>query len=219
MPAFSHAAGRRHRRDRRLAEGAANDDAAEARDRTKRRGAGGSGCAPVWATPARLALLDLGQQHRRSASGTASTAFAFMLFAGVLALIMRAQLAVPDNDLVSADFYNQAFTLHGTVMMFLFAVPIFEAVAIFLLPPMLGARDLPFPRLSRLRLLELPDRRRLRLRLDLLRRRAVRAAGSCIRRSPPTGASPASAPTSGCSASPSSRSPRSPPRSSSSSAS
>ena len=78
----------------------------------------------------------------------ASAAFAFMLFAGVLALIVRAQLAVPDNDLVSADFYNQAFTLHGTVMMFLFAVPIFEAVAIFLLPPMLGARELPFPRLG-----------------------------------------------------------------------
>ncbi|MGF9692383.1 cytochrome c oxidase subunit I [Rhizobium sp. 0TCS1.26] len=76
------------------------------------------------------------------------TAFAFMLFAGVLALIVRLQLAVPNNDLVSADFYNQAFTLHGTVMMFLFAVPIFEAVAIFLLPSMLGSRELPFPRLS-----------------------------------------------------------------------
>ncbi|MBZ7927642.1 cytochrome c oxidase subunit I (plasmid) [Ensifer adhaerens] len=78
----------------------------------------------------------------------ATTAFSFLLFSGVLALIMRAQLAVPDNDLVSADFYNQAFTLHGTVMMFLFAVPIFEAVAIFLLPPMIGARELPFPRLG-----------------------------------------------------------------------
>ena len=77
-----------------------------------------------------------------------AAAFAFMLFAGVLALIMRAQLAFPDNDLISADLYNQAFTLHGTVMMFLFAVPIFEAIAIFLLPPMLGARELPFPRLG-----------------------------------------------------------------------
>ncbi|ESR23868.1 cytochrome c oxidase subunit I [Lutibaculum baratangense] len=77
-----------------------------------------------------------------------ATAFAFMLFAGVLALIVRAQLAVPENDLVSAEFFNQAFTLHGTAMMFLFAVPIFEAVAILLLPQMLGARDLPFPRLS-----------------------------------------------------------------------
>jgi len=77
-----------------------------------------------------------------------ATAFGFMLFAGVLALIIRTQLAVPDNDLVSAGLYNQIFTLHGTVMMFLFAVPIFEAVAILLLPEMLGARDLPFPRLS-----------------------------------------------------------------------
>ncbi|WP_099867643.1 cytochrome c oxidase subunit I [Pararhizobium haloflavum] len=75
-------------------------------------------------------------------------AFLFMLFAGVLALIVRVQLSVPDNDFVSAEFFNQAFTLHGTVMMFLFAVPIFEAVAVIILPQMLGARDLPFPRLS-----------------------------------------------------------------------
>ncbi|AYM66019.1 cytochrome c oxidase subunit I [Agrobacterium fabrum] len=77
-----------------------------------------------------------------------SAAFIFMLFAGVLALMMRVQLSVPDNDFLSADMFNQAFTLHGTVMMFLFAVPIFEAVAIFLLPSMLGARELPFPRLA-----------------------------------------------------------------------
>ena len=76
------------------------------------------------------------------------TSFGFFLFACVLALIVRAQLAVPQNDLVSPEFYNQAFTLHGTMMMFLFAVPIFEAVAILLLPQMLAARDLPFPRLS-----------------------------------------------------------------------
>jgi cytochrome c oxidase subunit I+III len=77
-----------------------------------------------------------------------ATAMIFMLFAGVLALLMRIQLAVPRNDFLPADLFNQAFTLHGTVMMFLFAVPIFEAVAIFLLPSMLGARELPFPRLS-----------------------------------------------------------------------
>ncbi|MBN1236952.1 MAG: cytochrome c oxidase subunit I [Gammaproteobacteria bacterium] len=77
-----------------------------------------------------------------------AAAFLFMIFGGVLALIMRAQLAVPDNDLVSADLYNQALTLHGSVMMFLFAVPVFEAFSIMVLPQMLGARDLPFPRLS-----------------------------------------------------------------------
>jgi len=78
----------------------------------------------------------------------AVAAFSFMMFAGALALIIRAQLAVPDNDLVSATTFNQLFSLHGTVMMFLFAVPVFEAVAIIVLPAMLGARDLPFPRLS-----------------------------------------------------------------------
>ncbi|MCC6990993.1 MAG: cbb3-type cytochrome c oxidase subunit I, partial [Acidobacteria bacterium] len=72
----------------------------------------------------------------------------YFLFGGVLALLMRLQLAVPDNDLLSADRYNQIFTVHGSVMMFLFAIPIFEAVSILLLPQMLGARDLPFPRLS-----------------------------------------------------------------------
>ena len=77
-----------------------------------------------------------------------ATAFAFLLFGGGLALLMRIQLAVPDNDFLSAETYNQVFTVHGSVMMFLFAIPIFEAVAIIFLPQMLGARDLPFPRLS-----------------------------------------------------------------------
>ena len=75
-------------------------------------------------------------------------AFLFFLFGGVLALLMRIQLAVPGNDFLSADLYNQVFTLHGSVMMFLFAVPVFEAFSIMVLPQMLGARDLPFPRLS-----------------------------------------------------------------------
>ena len=79
-----------------------------------------------------------------------AAAFAFMLFGGALALIIRLQLAVPDNGLVSAETYNQLFTLHGTVMMFLFAVPIFEAVAILILPDLsrrrLSASNLPiFP--------------------------------------------------------------------------
>jgi cytochrome c oxidase subunit I+III len=74
--------------------------------------------------------------------------FAFLAFAGVLALLMRIQLAVPGNTFLSAETYNQAFTVHGSVMMFLFAIPVFEAIAVLLLPQMTGARDLPFPRLS-----------------------------------------------------------------------
>ncbi|MDX3972587.1 cytochrome c oxidase subunit I [Shinella sp.] len=101
----------------------------------------------VWRTPT-------GWRYWTSVNNTeiglwyGAAAFIFMLFAGMLALLVRVQLAVPGNDFLSADMFNQAFTLHGTVMMFLFAVPIFEAVAIFLLPSMLGARELPFPRLS-----------------------------------------------------------------------
>jgi cytochrome c oxidase subunit I+III len=75
-------------------------------------------------------------------------AFLFFLMAGVLALLMRTQLAVPENDFLSQDLYNQIFTVHGTTMMFLFAVPAVEALGVMLLPQMLAARDLPFPRLS-----------------------------------------------------------------------
>ena len=76
------------------------------------------------------------------------TALLFFLLAGILALLMRTQLAVPDNDFLDQNLYNQIFTMHGTVMMFLFAVPAVEAMGVLLLPNMLGARDLPFPRLS-----------------------------------------------------------------------
>lgn len=77
-----------------------------------------------------------------------ATAFLFFLFGGVLALLIRLQLAVPNNDFLSAEMYNQVFTVHGSVMMFLFAIPVFESIAVIFLPQMLGARDLPFPRLS-----------------------------------------------------------------------
>jgi cytochrome c oxidase subunit I+III len=77
-----------------------------------------------------------------------AVAFLFFLLAGILGLLMRLQLAVPGNDFLSQDTYNQIFTMHGTVMMFLFAVPAVEAAGMLLLPQMLGARDLPFPRLG-----------------------------------------------------------------------
>ncbi|WP_418315685.1 cbb3-type cytochrome c oxidase subunit I [Piscinibacter sakaiensis] len=76
------------------------------------------------------------------------TAFAFFAAAGVLALVMRVQLAAPLAGIVPQETYNQLFTMHGSVMMFLFAVPAIEAMAVMLLPQMLAARDLPFPRLS-----------------------------------------------------------------------
>jgi cytochrome c oxidase subunit I+III len=76
------------------------------------------------------------------------TAFVWFAFGGILAALMRIQLARPDNTFLSNDQYNQIFTLHGVTMMFLFAVPVMEAVAIFIVPLMLGTRGLAFPRLT-----------------------------------------------------------------------
>jgi len=76
------------------------------------------------------------------------TALLFFLFAGILALMMRVQLSQPGNDFLTQETYNQVFTMHGTIMMFLFAVPAVEAMSVYLLPNMQAARDLPFPRLS-----------------------------------------------------------------------
>jgi cytochrome c oxidase subunit I+III len=77
------------------------------------------------------------------------TAFCFLLLGGILALVMRLQLARPENHLLGPDKYNQFFTMHGTTMMFLFAVPVmFEALATYFVPLMIGARNVAFPRLA-----------------------------------------------------------------------
>jgi cytochrome c oxidase subunit I+III len=76
------------------------------------------------------------------------TAFLFFVLGGILAALMRAQLARADNDLVDADLYAQLFSMHGSVMMFLFAVPMMEAIAIYLVPLMVGTRSTAFPRLN-----------------------------------------------------------------------
>jgi len=78
------------------------------------------------------------------------TGLGFFLFGGLLAMLVRTQLAIPGYDFLEPDVYNQVFTMHGTVMMFLFAVPMMEGLAVYLIPKMLGARDLVFPRLSAL---------------------------------------------------------------------
>ena len=102
----------------------------------------------VWATPQGWRYWSAVNNSEVGVWYTAA-AFGFMLFAGVLALPdARPARGARQRPAVGRDFYNQAFTLHGTVMMFLFAVPLFEAFSIAILPQMLAARDLPFPRLS-----------------------------------------------------------------------
>ncbi|MCP3442288.1 cytochrome c oxidase subunit I [Bradyrhizobium sp. CCGUVB14] len=76
------------------------------------------------------------------------TAFVFLALGGVLAALMRIQLAQPEARLLGPDRYNQIFTMHGANMMFLFAVPVMEAVAVYLVPLMVGTRNIAFPRLN-----------------------------------------------------------------------
>ena len=76
------------------------------------------------------------------------TAFIFLFLAGIGGAAMRMQLSRPENQLIGPDLYNQIFTMHGTTMMFLFAVPVMEAFAVFLVPLMVGTRVIAFPRLN-----------------------------------------------------------------------
>jgi cytochrome c oxidase subunit I+III len=76
------------------------------------------------------------------------TAGVFFAIGGMLAMLIRAQLATPGSAFLGPAIYNQIFTMHGTIMMFLFAIPMLEGLALYMLPKLLGARDLAFPRLS-----------------------------------------------------------------------
>ncbi|HEY1711479.1 MAG TPA: cbb3-type cytochrome c oxidase subunit I, partial [Solirubrobacteraceae bacterium] len=76
--------------------------------------------------------------------------FVFFCLGGVEALMMRLQLSVPNNTLITSEHYNQLLTLHGTTMIFLFVVPVWAGFANYFLPLMIGARDMAFPRLNAL---------------------------------------------------------------------
>ncbi|MEY3310672.1 MAG: hypothetical protein RL107_808 [Actinomycetota bacterium] len=78
------------------------------------------------------------------------TSFVYFLIAGVMALIIRAQLFQPGMDLVTKEQYNQLFTMHGTLMLLMFATPLFAAFANVLMPIQIGAPDVAFPRLNAL---------------------------------------------------------------------
>jgi cytochrome c oxidase subunit 1 len=86
--------------------------------------------------------------HKRIGLRFVVTTLVFFALAGLLAAVMRLQLARADNHLVGPDLYNQLFSVHGTAMMFLFAVPVMEAVALYLIPLMVGTRNVAFPRLN-----------------------------------------------------------------------
>ncbi|MEU5387246.1 aa3-type cytochrome oxidase subunit I, partial [Kitasatospora cineracea] len=76
------------------------------------------------------------------------TSFAFFLFGGVLALVMRAELARPGTQILSNEQFNQAFTMHGTIMLLMFATPLFAGFTNWFMPLQIGAPDVAFPRLN-----------------------------------------------------------------------
>src|SRR5438309_3898609 len=88
--------------------------------------------------------------HKRIGLLYAATAFVFFVLGGLEALIIRLQLGGPNGHVVTADQYNQIFTMHGTTMIFLVVMPLSAGLANYLVPLMIGARDVAFPRLNAL---------------------------------------------------------------------
>jgi cytochrome c oxidase subunit I+III len=102
----------------------------------------------TWADPPGFMGWLKSVNHKSIGRRYIATAFIFFLIGGVLAALMRLQLSRPNNTLIGPDLYNQIFTTHGTIMMFLFAVPVMEALGVYLVPLMVGARSIAFPRLN-----------------------------------------------------------------------
>ena len=112
--------------------------------------------------PARRSLLDRPRattgvwswfttiDHKKIAIMYGTTAICFFIAGGIEALLIRIQLASPNGTFLSADAYNQMFTMHGTTMVFLLGMPIAAAFGNYLVPLMIGARDVAFPRMNML---------------------------------------------------------------------
>jgi cytochrome c oxidase subunit I len=102
----------------------------------------------TWASPPGFIGWLSSVDHKDVGRRYIVTALVFLALAGALAVVMRLQLSRPGNDLVGAARYNEIFTMHGTTMMFLFAVPVMQGMQIYLTPLMVGTRSTAFPRLN-----------------------------------------------------------------------
>jgi cytochrome c oxidase subunit 1/cytochrome c oxidase subunit I+III len=102
----------------------------------------------LWRTPPGWRGFLSSVDHKSIGRRYLVTAFAFLLLGGIEALIIRLQLARPDQTLVSPEQYNQLFTMHGVTMIFLYALPVLSGFSNYLWPLLLGSRDMAFPRLN-----------------------------------------------------------------------
>jgi len=101
-----------------------------------------------WAEPAGLLAWIGTVDHKRIGTRYLVTAAVFFAAAGVEASLMRAQLARPDEHLLGPERYDQVFSMHGLTMIFLFVTPMLSGFGNYLVPLMIGARDMAFPRLN-----------------------------------------------------------------------
>ena len=102
----------------------------------------------IWETPKTLHGWFSTVDHKEIGHRYLVTAFIFLIIGGLEALIMRIQLAQSDQSWLTPETYNQLFTMHGMTMIFWYAAPILSGFANYLIPLMIGARDMAFPRLN-----------------------------------------------------------------------
>src|SRR5262245_12689580 len=96
----------------------------------------------------RLHELVVTVDHKKLGLMYIGTALLFLIVSGAMAGVIRLQLVVPNNDLISPQVFNRLFTMHGTAMVFLVGMPIIAGLMNYLAPLMIGARDMAFPRLN-----------------------------------------------------------------------
>src|SRR5438309_1704891 len=97
---------------------------------------------------ARLHELVVTVDHKKLGLMYIGTALIFFILAGLMVLMIRMQLAVPNNTVVPPEVFNRFFTMHGTAMVFLVGMPIIAGLGNYLVPLMIGTRDMAFPRLN-----------------------------------------------------------------------
>jgi cytochrome c oxidase subunit 1 len=102
----------------------------------------------TWRQPPGLLPWLKSVDHKSIGKRYIVTAIVFFVLGGLEAGMIRAQLARPENHVLGPDAYNQFFTMHGMTMMFLFATPVMTAMGLYLVPLMIGARNVAFPRLN-----------------------------------------------------------------------
>ncbi|NEC12381.1 cytochrome ubiquinol oxidase subunit I, partial [Streptomyces sp. SID8014] len=124
---------------------------------TRERGTAADGASGPGALPGRRASAGriavdwlTTTDHKKIGTLYLVTSFVFFLLGGALALVMRAELARPGTQLMSNEQFNQAFTMHGSIMLLLFAMPLFTGFANWIMPLQIGAPDVAFPRLNML---------------------------------------------------------------------